>query len=109
VLRFADIGRAAAFYTKLGLQFTLHRHGTGPEHFSAQLPGGAVFELYPLTPDGPSTAGTRIGFKVPSVDAAIAALSDYANAVVSRPKNSEWGRRAVVLDPDGHKVELLEG
>ena len=107
VLRSLDVARAAAFYTRLGLQFSQHRHGGGPEHFAAKLPGG-VFELYPLSPDGSSTLGTRIGFRVPSVDSAIAALSDYPGAVVTSARDSEWGRRAVVADPDGHRVELLQ-
>jgi predicted enzyme related to lactoylglutathione lyase len=107
VLRSTDVARAAAFYTRLGLQFSQHRHGNGPEHFAVELPGG-VFELYPLSSDGQSTAGTRIGFRVPSVDAALASLSDYPGAIVSPAKDSEWGRRAVVADPDGHRVELVQ-
>jgi predicted enzyme related to lactoylglutathione lyase len=109
VLRSADLARAAAFYTLLGLQFTLHRHGAGPEHYSAELPGGVVFELYPLSKDGASTSGTRIGFRVRSVDAAIEALTEYPEVVLTPAKDSEWGRRAVVADPDGHRVELLQG
>jgi lactoylglutathione lyase len=108
VLRSPDIARAAAFYSRLGLQFAKHRHGNGVEHYAAELPGG-VFELYPLAPEGPSTLGTRIGFRVPSVDAALAALSDYPGAVVTPARDSEWGRRAVVADPDGHRVELVQG
>jgi len=107
VLRSADITRAAEFYTRLGLRFIQHRHGKGAEHFAADLPGG-VFELYTQTADSPTTLGTRIGFSVPSVDAVIAALTEYPAAVVSAPKDSEWGRRAVVADPDGHRVELIE-
>jgi lactoylglutathione lyase len=107
VLRSADVARAAAFYSCLGLQFKKHRHGSGPEHLSAELPGG-VFELYPLAADGASTLGTRIGFRVPSVDAVLSALSDFPGAVISAPRDSEWGRRAVVADPDGHKVELVQ-
>ena len=101
------MARAAAFYSRLGLQFSQHRHGSGPEHFAAELPGGGAFELYPVS-DGASTLGTRIGFRVPSVDETVAALSDYAGAVVSPPRDSEWGRRAIVTDPDGHRVELVE-
>jgi len=107
VLRCADIEQAMAFYSKIGLQFAKHRHGTGPEHYSAEL-AGAVFELYPQSGDGPSSLGTRIGFRVFSVDDVIKALSDYPGAVVSQPKDSEWGRRSVVADPDGHRVELLQ-
>lgn len=107
VLRSPDVARAAAFYSRLGLQFMLHRHDSGPEHFAAELPGGGVFELYPVA-DGASTLGTRIGFRVPSVDDAVAALSEYPGAVVSAPRDSQWGRRVVIADPDGHRVELVQ-
>jgi lactoylglutathione lyase len=106
VLRSRDLERAVAFYSKLGLRFVKHRHGNGPEHFAAEWPGG-VFELYPLSADSPPTTGTRVGFRVNSVDAALAALQDQV-AVVTPAKDSEWGRRAVVADPDGHRVELLQ-
>src|SRR3954452_3920876 len=89
VLRSPDVARAAAFYTRLGLQFSQHRHGSGPEHLAAELPGG-VFELYPIAADGASTLGTCVGFRVPSVDAALAALSDFPATVVTLARNSEW-------------------
>jgi len=107
VLRSPDITRASEFYSSLGLEFTRHQHGNGPEHLAAEI-GDGVFELYPLSPDGPSTLGTRIGFSVPSLDSAIAAISEYPGAVISPPKDSQWGRRAVVADLDGHRVELLQ-
>jgi lactoylglutathione lyase len=107
VLRCSDLDRAVEFYSNLGLKFARHRHGNGQEHFAAELPG-AVFELYPLSSDGQSSAGTRIGFRVPSLDAAITSLTAAPASIVSPPKQSEWGRRAVVKDPDGHRVELIE-
>jgi catechol 2,3-dioxygenase-like lactoylglutathione lyase family enzyme len=107
VLRSPDPTRAAAFYGRLGLEFSRHRHGSGPEHFAAELSGG-VFEIYPLAVDGPSTLGTRVGFRVPSVDAALTALSDYPDAILTPARDSEWGRRAVVADPDGHRVEISQ-
>ena len=107
VLRSSNISRAADFYSRLGLQFTKHRHGTGPEHFSAELPG-CVFELYPQTENAPPTSGARVGFRVASIEETIRAVADYPDAIVSPPNDSEWGRRAVLADPDGHRVELLE-
>jgi len=107
VLRSPDIVRSAAFYARLGLQFDLHRHGSGPEHFSSELVGGVVFELYPID-ENATVVGARIGFRVPSVDEAVAALAEYPGAVVSKPGESEWRRRAVVRDPDGNKVELTQ-
>jgi lactoylglutathione lyase len=107
VLRSSNIDRAKSFYSKLGMQFSKHKHGSGPEHYSAEL-AGTVFELYPQTADGPPSLGARIGFIVPSVDEALKALSEYPGAIISEAKDSEWGRRAVVVDPDGHRIELLQ-
>lgn len=107
VLRSADMERAADFYSRLGLRFSLHRHGKGPEHFAAEV-AGSVFEIYPLSPGGPSSSGARIGFSVVSLDDALEALADFPDAVVSPAADSPWGRRAVVADPDGHRVELVQ-
>lgn len=73
VLRSPNAARAAAFYSRLGLRFRQHKHGSGPEHFAAELPGGGVFELYPLALDGASTLGTRIGCQVLELAASPAA------------------------------------
>lgn len=107
VLRSADIDRAAQFYQVLGLEFTKHRHGTGPEHYASELEG-CVFEVYPRQKESDASTGTRVGFRVSSVDKAIAALEVAGAKVVSLPKDSVWGRRAVIDDLDGHRVELTE-
>ena len=106
VLRSPDIERAAEFYRKLGLLFTLHSHGNGPEHYSSTV-CGLVFEIYPARNENDLTTNTRIGFNVDSVDAVVEMLVKIEVEIVSSPKDSEWGRRAVVRDFDGHTVELL--
>jgi lactoylglutathione lyase len=108
VLRSPDLARAEDFYTRLGLSFSRHRHGSGPEHLSAEFAGEMVFELYPQAADAPTTLGTLLGFRVLSLEATLAALADYPNAIISPPKASEWGRRAIIADPDGHRIRLLE-
>jgi catechol 2,3-dioxygenase-like lactoylglutathione lyase family enzyme len=106
VLRSSDIDRGAAFYCEMGLLFTKHAHGTGPEHYSSEV-NGLVFELYPMTPKSSSTAGMRIGFRVDSVDGVVKLLAKLGAVVLSPPADSEWGRRAVVKDFDGHVIELV--
>jgi lactoylglutathione lyase len=106
VLRSADIERAASFYRAMGLLFTRHAHGSGPEHYASET-NGIVFEIYPLTTKSSPTVGTRIGFRLGSVDEAIKLLSQIGAVVVTAPADSEWGRRAVVKDFDGHIVELV--
>ena len=106
VLRSSDIDRGAAFYRQMGLLFTKHSHGTGPEHYSSEV-SGVIFELYPLTPKSSATTGTRIGFRVDSVDSVVKLLTEIGAVIVSPPADSEWGRRAVVKDFDDHIIELV--
>lgn len=53
------------------------------------------------------TRGVRLGFRVDSVDGLVPLLEAAGAEVVSAPHDSEWGRRAVIRDPDGHTVELV--
>lgn len=106
VLRAADLGRSVAFYRALGLVFVSERHGQGPEHFTCDV-GGVVLELYPRSGSEPSM-GTRLGFRVSSLARSLDNLHEVGAAVLTDPRESQWGRRAVVADPEGHRVELLE-
>jgi len=106
VLRSPDIHRAARFYQALGMLFTLEQHGDGPEHYSSSV-NGYVFELYPLGPNRAPTTSTRLGFSVDSVDELVPLVQATGAELVSPPYDSEWGRRAVVRDLDGHTVELV--
>lgn len=107
VIQSADIERAAAFYRLLGLDFVKHAHGSGLEHFSSKL-DQATFEIYPRRDGTDSTIGTRLGFCIASLEVTIAKLQKIGARIVSLPKDSAWGRRAIVDDPDGHRVELTE-
>jgi lactoylglutathione lyase len=107
VIRAQDIDRLACFYAVLGLQFTKHRHGNGPEHLSSMV-GETVFEIYPLNGENERTVSTRLGFSVPSLPNALSQLRGLDATVLVEPSDSEFGRRAVVKDFEGHKVELYE-
>ena len=107
VIRAQDIDRLASFYAALGFLFTKHRHGKGPEHLSATI-GETVFEIYPSNGANESTVSTRLGFSVPSLTNALSHLRRLDATVLTEPSESEFGRRAVVKDFEGHKVELYE-
>ena len=107
VIRSDDMPQAVTFYEAMGLKFTLHSHGTGPEHYSTEA-NQVVFEIYPASKRYPPTTSTRFGFAVPSVDDTMRSLADRGAEIVSQPKDSEWGRRAVVKDFDGHFIELTQ-
>ncbi|HEX8916637.1 MAG TPA: VOC family protein [Humisphaera sp.] len=107
VLRVADLVASEAFYARLGLSFERHRHGSGPEHLAAQC-GGAVVELYAASAERPVERSTRVGFAVDDVRSACEAVRAGGAAVLTEPAESPWGSRAVVRDPDGRAVELVE-
>lgn len=107
VIRTSDMERSLQFYERLGLVFTQHRHGSGPEHFACES-GQVIFEIYPKTSDIQDTSTVRIGFKVADLNDLIANLQKDGVTIISHPKHSPWGRRTVVDDPDGHRVELVE-
>jgi lactoylglutathione lyase len=107
VIRSVDLDRSVNFYQRLGLTFLKHRHGNGLEHFASTL-GGVTFEIYPQTPKASTTIGTRLGFQVMNLDALMTTLSQANTQILMQPKDSEWGRRAVIADPDGHRIELTQ-
>ncbi len=75
-------------------------------HYASET-AGFVFEIYPIRNDNTGTTSTRIGFRVDDVDSVVASLIDIQATIASAPTDSEWGRRAVVKDFDGHTVELI--
>ena len=107
VIRSANIDRSAEFYGLLGLQLIKHSHGSGPMHYAAEM-GAQVFEIYPIQKENETSVGARIGFKVEGLDAAVERLQEAGGRVISSPKESPWGRRAVLADLDGHRIELTE-
>jgi catechol 2,3-dioxygenase-like lactoylglutathione lyase family enzyme len=105
VLRCSDIDRSAALFSSMGLKFSKHAHGSGPEHYSYEQ-AGVVFELYAATANFPVTRGARVGFLVDNVDALTSLLTQRGAEVVNQPSDSSWGRRSVLRDSDGHSIEL---
>jgi lactoylglutathione lyase len=106
VLKTHHLDRLKDFYACLGIAFAEEKHGDGPLHLARRI-GDVVIELYPLPSDaGPADSTTRLGFVVSDLDGVVARLGV---AVVSGPRMTEWGRRAVAHDPDGRKVELVQG
>lgn len=97
--------RARAFYDVLGMRFTRHAHGSGPEHYAHQDERG-VFELYPQKEP---MAGDRtgLGFAVADLDAAHEAFA-AAGFEPGPVRDNPWGRTFVVRDPDGRRVEIKQ-
>lgn len=107
VIRAADPERLARFYSALGMSFEVEQHGAGPLHY-VSTDTGITFEIYPGSPKEAPTTGTRLGFATVALDVVLKALTDAGGAIITPAAATPSGRRAVVADPEGHKVELTE-
>ena len=105
VLRTEEPQVLVSFYEALGLHFTREQHGNGPEHFSCRT-GSVALEIYPLLDSAP-TASTRIGFLVDDL-ARSCQIASRSGRILQPPSPGEFGLRAVIEDPAGHKVELVQ-
>jgi len=103
VLRTFRMEELKRFYASLGIQFESERHGNGPGHYAATLSDDLVLEIYPA-PDGATPeSGLRLGFGVSDIEETLRSLGQG-----DAPRQTQWGLRAVVRDPDGRAVELLQ-
>jgi predicted enzyme related to lactoylglutathione lyase len=111
VLRTSKMEETLAFYKMLGFTFVEEQHGSGPVHYSTQI-ASSVLEIYPGDAAAPvdrkASGATMLGFSVASVDNVLTSFQTMRSQVISGPKDSQWGRRAVVADPDGRAIELSE-
>lgn len=106
VLKTRQVDALRTFYSSLGIKLIEEQHGKGPIHFAGPI-GDGVLEIYPLPEDGSVADGTtRLGFSVEGLGEIISELKARNTPIVSEPKVTQWGLRAVVRDPDGRSVEL---
>jgi lactoylglutathione lyase len=103
VLRTPRLEDMRAFYSALGAQFQSERHGNGPEHYAATLCDDLVLELYPTRDGTVADSGLCLGLKVEDIAETLRTLGQIAV-----PRQTQWGLRALVHDPDGRTVELLQ-
>lgn len=103
VLRCNDIERSKVFYEALGLSFSKHAHGKGPEHYAHEDERG-VFELYPKAKEQAGDM-TGLGFEVDD----LGVMSERLSGLGFEPgpiAENPWGRSFVVRDPDARRVEV---
>ena len=105
VLRCGDVEASRRFYESLGVRFTSHAHGSGPEHYASES-DDVVLELYPAE-DGPSDSA-GLGFVVEDLDAAAARL-ERAGFAPGPIAERSWGTTFVVRDADGRRIEVQAG
>lgn len=103
VLRTSKLEDLRRFYSNLGAKFQLEKHGNGPEHYAATISDGFVLELYPILDGATPDSGLRIGLKVDDLEKTLRSLGE-----TTPPRHTLRGLCALVRDPDGRTIELLQ-
>jgi catechol 2,3-dioxygenase-like lactoylglutathione lyase family enzyme len=107
VVRSLDPKRTKGFFELLGIRFQEEQHGSGPIHWSADL-DSLVLEVYPAKSEDEACGPSRLGFEVEDATSILKYLRSAGVEIVSDLKQSKWGLRAVVRDPDDRSVELVQ-
>jgi predicted enzyme related to lactoylglutathione lyase len=107
VLKSQQIEILRSFYEALGVELVEERHGKGSQHFAGRL-DATVFEIYPASAGEQVDVGIRLRLNVAHLAKLFKRLRSNGTPIVSEPKATEWGTRAVIRDPDGRAVELYQ-
>ncbi|HEX8021584.1 VOC family protein [Mucilaginibacter sp.] len=108
VIRTGDMQKLVGFYALLGFTFHYHQHRNSPYHYSATI-DGTLIEIYPLTKSqSEADKHLRLGFDLDDFDVVISSLKEAEAQFVSEPAQTDFGFMAVVVDPDGRRVELYK-
>jgi lactoylglutathione lyase len=108
VIRTGDPEKLADFYSNLGLAFEYHKHGNSPYHYSAYI-GETVLEIYPLMKLQSEPDKTlRLGFNIDNFDEIIQILKEKKILFATEPMQTDFGHMAIIVDPDGRKIEIYK-
>ena len=103
VLRCRDLESARMFYECIGMKFTRHSHGSGPEHYAYEDSSG-VFELYPAG-SGLNGDATGLGFRTKDIHK-LSRNFETAGSAPQPIQNQPWGQTFIIRDPDGRRIEI---
>ncbi|HLF05652.1 MAG TPA: VOC family protein [Thermoplasmata archaeon] len=107
--------RMVGFYRAIGVPLVEETHEGGPLHWACDVRGihFAIFASRARRNTRQasrhrSPGSTMIGVYVDSLPKALRAVRRLRARVVRGPERRPWGRRIVVLDPDGRGVEITQ-
>lgn len=104
-----DVERSAHFY-KHALNLQEEFVEDGMAYFSlGSVEDKVTFLLHVAAEPNPVDHGIAIEFLVDDVVNAVTAIRETGGTIVQEPIDREWGvKEAVIADPDGHKIWLVE-
>jgi predicted enzyme related to lactoylglutathione lyase len=98
-----------SFYSVIGFKFQAHKVDKGSEVHRA-LHNGVEFSLYCIqNPQKAQIPSVQLGFSVTDLEKTVGELAAIPGAMcILDPTQMPEGKCAIVLDPDGHALNLKE-
>ncbi|ATL48682.1 hypothetical protein COR50_16775 [Chitinophaga caeni] len=95
------------FYTQLGFRFECLQAYNGIMYYASKsLP---KLEIRPLHKSGQSNGNTvTLEFGIKDLDQVVKQLTSRGISIVQHPTSTPLGYSAIVLDPDGRRVTLVQ-
>jgi predicted enzyme related to lactoylglutathione lyase len=80
------------------------------EHDEPEREASTVWSIFPhdTTYFGPGNASFMINYRVADLDALLEQLRDKGVQIDERREDSEYGRFAWIVDPEGNRIELWQ-
>ena len=97
------------FYRLIGFQFNATKVDKGSEVYRA-LHDGVEFSLYSIKSAQKSQIPSlQLGFQITEIEATVAKLKSIPGAMcILDPTDMPDGKKSIILDPDGHSIELCQ-
>ncbi|KYG67777.1 lactoylglutathione lyase [Bdellovibrio bacteriovorus] len=97
------------FYGIIGFQFTASKVDKGSEVHRA-LHNGVEFSLYSIrNAQKAQIPSLQLGFRITDLERTVGELMKIPGSMcILDPTEMPDGKKAIVLDPDGHSIELCE-
>ena len=105
----ANLPDMLEFYRAIGLDLQTKKSSLGSQVYTTRL-GNIEFQLYSINIKDPmATPPLQMSFEVDDIEAVFAQLSLLRGVdVIMEPTELPDGKRAIVLDPDGQSVEVIQ-
>ncbi len=109
VIATAQIKDVLRFYESLGLSFQIKKVSLGTEYFWTMANGLEIAFLEKASVPKEMQPQYMLSFRVKDIDVKFQQLVAGDFTGILDPTDFEEGRKAILLDPDGRSVEIIEG
>jgi hypothetical protein len=105
----AQLQNMLVFYSRIGFKFQAVQVNKGSEVYRA-VHDGVEFSLYSLPSALKSQVPSlQLGFQITELESTIQDLAKVPGTLlILDPTDMPDGKKAIILDPDGHSIELCQ-